>query len=126
MSRKKHQPERVPFAEVVLKVEQSVPVSEITTIEHLGAKRSFVDEHGVEWRRRGDGLGERQLLRLLLDASVVVVHEYEQTIQVSPEDRQRFWDTAVERMEESEYSEFRGAEFRNAHNERLLVVTEYC
>lgn len=92
------------------------------------SRKQFTDEAGTSWRRRGNEyLDGKGLEKRLLDPRVAVMHEYMGRLNaISPEERAEFWAHPQQSMETSSYSDFYGAEFKNADGQYLLVIHEDC
>ena len=123
----RHRERRKPFSEVV----ESVPDSGllgVTPFPGLAKEREFEDADKVTWTRRGSGaLNGKALGKRLLNERVLVWYEYGTDVTVvAPSDRERFWQQAQDRMQESVHSEFQGYEFKSASGVILLVVQERC
>jgi hypothetical protein len=88
----------------------------------------YEDQAGVQWRRRKGELDPKRFLRLLNDASVIVVHQYlwDPIREVDPGDRQRFWTNALAKMAASRSSDFMGSEYVNDAHQHLLFISESC
>ncbi len=104
------------------------PTADESSLTNLASADEFTDAHGTLWRRRrGEPLRGKSLERLLLKPDVQVLHDYMgEANPVPTEDRDGFWAAANERMDQSAYSDFYGADFKNAQGEHLLVIHEDC
>lgn len=113
---------------------QALPTLGFAVFSSVLHEKSFTDDDGVEWRRRGakeSRLQGKELERALLKADVLVLHEYfgegppyRKTLPL--EARKKFWENAVQSMQASPHSDFYGGEFTNDKHQHLLVVHEDC
>jgi hypothetical protein len=99
----------------------------VAEFPNFPAMRQYTDETGVRWARRGDTLDGKTLAKRVRSLDVQVVHHYLGVLtQIAPADREKFWEEAVRKMQESVQSDFVGVEFKNGEGRHLLVVDERC
>ena len=118
-------PSRPTFAEIVAEVPEASSAAEMYS---YSIPRPWITVDGRRMLLRAGVAHEgKDLHRILRQQDVVAFHDYmDKRTVIPPDEREAFWLRALSLMEDSDYSEFVGYEYKSPEGGRCLVVYESC